>query len=198
MTMRCSSAVSGSNTISVILRRKGAQRLLRLLREDRIEIFRNDELAQLGDDAGEQFLLAAEVPVDRHLRHAGRAPPPDPCWPRQSPPSGMRPWRPAGSPRAFCPTDRAGWGHEIFPSRLSTTPPCRKRYYAVSSNSKLAAAIPRPAVLTGDQAMQAYSVDDLSSAVQPARVHRRLYTDPAIFRTGDGTHFRCGLAFRRP
>lgn len=29
--------------------------------------------------------------------------------------------------------------------------------------------------------MQAYSVDDLSSAVQPARIHRRLYTDPAIF-----------------
>ncbi len=29
--------------------------------------------------------------------------------------------------------------------------------------------------------MQMHSLEDLSSAVQPARVHRRLYTDPAIF-----------------
>ncbi len=53
------------------LAREAPQRFLRPFRENALKVFGDNLVAKLGDDAGEQILLAAEVPIDGHLGHPG-------------------------------------------------------------------------------------------------------------------------------
>jgi hypothetical protein len=47
-------------------------RFLRPPRKHPLQVLVDDPLAQIPDDAGEKLFLAAKIPIDRHLRNAGR------------------------------------------------------------------------------------------------------------------------------
>ena len=46
--------------------------------------------------------------------------------------------------------------------------------------------------------MDAVSGRELAGLIKPDRVHRRVYTDPAIFALEARAHFPAGLALYRP